>query len=270
MPNRLQAGPWLALAVLAASGAALWVYWPGKAPAPAAPGPGAAAPAVEPAAPAPPVEAAPPEPLPPVVPADPLPALADSDADATAALAALLGEDPAAHLVGEFVIQRLVATIDALPRREVTRQVYAARPVPGTLGVAEADGRRWLDAANARRYDRHVALFEAVDPRAAVAAYVRLYPLFDQAYRELGVLDRRFHDRLLEVLDHLLAAPDLAGPVELVPVEGKPRWAFADPRLEGASVGHKAMWRLGPDHAARVKARLRELRALLAAQRPAG
>lgn len=269
MPNRLQAGPWLALAVLAASGAALWYYWPSGTPAPDAPAPDAATPVVE--APAPlPAPGTPSGPLPPVPSSEPLPVLADSDAEATAALAALLGEDPASFLVGEFVIQRLVATIDALPRREVTRQVYAARPVPGSLGVAEADGRRWLDAANARRYDRHVALFEAVDPRAAVAAYVRLYPLFDQAYRELGVLDRRFHERLLEVLDHLLAAPDLAGPIALVPVAGKPRWAFADPRLEGASIGHKAMWRLGPDHAARVKARLRVLRELLAAQRPAG
>jgi hypothetical protein len=29
------------------------------------------------------------------------------------------------------------------------------------------------------------------------------------------------------------------------------------------------MWRLGPDHAARVKARLRELRGILVGQRPA-
>ena len=57
---------------------------------------------------------------------------------------------------------------------------------------------------------------------------------------------------------------------ELVPVPDKPRWAFADPRLEAASIGHKAMIRLGPDQAARVKAKLAQLRELLAAQRPAG
>jgi hypothetical protein len=115
-----------------------------------------------------------------------------------------------------------------------------------------------------------VALFEAVDSRQLVSAYVRFYPLLQQAYRDLGVADRRFNDRLVEVIDHLLAAPSPDGPLELVRVPDKPRWAFADPRLEAASIGHKAMIRLGPDQAARVKAKLRELRGLLAGQAPAG
>jgi hypothetical protein len=269
--QRLSPGPWLAGATLIASGAALWFFYPRNAPAPTA----------EPAAP-PPTLAVAPEPapevehpieqvaVPPAESLEPLPALADSDAAALAALGGLMaGTDPATYFVSEFLVQRLVTTLDNLPKASLPRNAYAARPIGGTLTVAEADGRRWLDAANYARYDTAVAVFEGADSRQLVAAYVRFYPLFQQAWTELGT-GGQFNDRLVQVIDHVLAAPEIAGPIELVPIEGKPRLAFADPRLEGASVGHKAMLRIGPDHAARVKTKLRQLRDLLAGQRPAG
>lgn len=271
MAQRFSPGPWLAGAALIASGAALWFFYPRHAPAPAA------APA-----PPPPALAVAPEPVPevehpieevavpPAESLEPLPALADSDAAALAALGGLMaGTDPSTYFVSEFLVQRLVTTLDNLPKTSLPRNAYAARPIAGTLAVAEADGRRWLDAANYARYDTAVAVFEGADSRQLVAAYVRFYPLFQQAWAELGT-GGQFNDRLVQVIDHVLAAPEIAGPIELVPVEGKPRLAFADPRLEGASVGHKAMLRIGPDHAARVKTKLRQLRDLLAGQRPAG
>jgi hypothetical protein len=274
MSQRFHYGPWLAAAFLAASGLVAWKYFPrGESPGPAttavpATGP---APVLDPAPTAPanayPIDAVP------VLPDaidGPLPALDQSDAEAMAALAAAAGgADLNPFLRLEFLLPRLVATIDALPRSTVTRNVYAARPVAGTLGVATRDGGTWLEPGNEARYAAAVALFEAVDSRQLVSAYVRFYPLLQQAYRDLGVPDRQFNDRLVEVIDHLLAAPAPAGPIALVPVPDKPRWAFADPALEGASVGHKAMIRLGPEQAARVKGKLRELRALLAGQRPA-
>lgn len=270
MANRFQYGPWLAGAVLIASGAAVWFYYPRTAPAPEP------APAPPPLATAPATGAEPEVRHPidqvPVLPsesAEPLPALADSDAAALSALGTLIGGDASAWLVSEFVVQRLVTTIDNLPRASVTRQAYAARPIAGTLAVSEADARLWLDTANYARYDAAVAVFEKTDSRALVSAYVRFYPLFQQAWREVGVGE--FNDRLVQVIDHLLAAPEVSGPVELQrPANGRPRLEFVDPRLESASVGHKALVRIGPDHAARVKAKLAELRGLLAAQRPRG
>ena len=274
MSQRFHYGPWLAAAFLGASGLVAWKYYPREAaPAPAtATAPAAAAAPVPDPAPTAPADAYPIDAVPvlPDAPDTPLPSLDQSDADAMAALSAAAG---GAELTGflrlEFLLPRLVATIDALPRSTVTQNVYAARPVAGTLGVATRDGGTWLDPGNEARYAPAVALFEAVDSRQLVSAYVRFYPLLQQAYRDLGVPDRQFNDRLVEVIDHLLAAPAPAGPLALVPVPDKPRWAFADPSLEAASVGHKAMVRLGPQQSARVKAKLRELRALLAGQRPA-
>lgn len=274
MSQRFHYGPWLAAAFLAASGVVAWKYYPRDAapgPAPATSTAPAPAPVLDPAPTAPanayPIDAVP---VLPGADAAPLPPLDQSDAEALAALSAAAGgADLGGLLRAEFLVPRLVATIDALPRKTVTQNVYAARPVAGTLVVETRDGRTWLDPGNSARYAPAVAMFEAVDSRRLVTAYVRFYPLLQQAYRDLGVPDRPFNDRLVEVIDHLLAAPAPAGPLELVRVPDKPRWAFADPALEGASVGHKAMLRLGPEQSGRVKAKLRELRALLAGQRPA-
>lgn len=268
MAKRINPGPLLAVAFLGVAGVLAWKYYPRPAPAPV--------PVAAPAAPVADEPAPPPEQYPiadvPVLPeeaTEPLPALEDSDAAAWAALAGLLEGDLAQWLVPTHLVQRLVTTIDALPRRDITRQAYAAVPVAGELATTESGGVRYLDQANFARYDAAVATFERVDPRALVSAYVRFYPLFQQAWREVGPPDTTFNDRLVAVIDHLLAAPKVEGPIALVPAEGRPRWEFAEPRLEQASIGHKALWRMGPDHATRVKAKLAQLRELLAAQRPA-
>ena len=45
-------------------------------------------------------------------------------------------------------------------------------------------------------------------------------------------------------------------------------YEYADPALESLSAGQKALVRMGPDNEAKVKAKLRELRRMIAAQRP--
>ena len=67
-----------------------------------------------------------------------------------------------------------------------------------------------------------------------------------------------------EVEAHLLATPEVQGPIELT----QPRvfYEFADPELEALSSGQKTLIRMGPENAAVVKAKLREVRKLIAAQ----
>ena len=96
--------------------------------------------------------------------------------------------------------------------------------------------------------------------------YVRLYPLFQQAYVELGYPNGYFNDRLVSVIDHLLAAPEPRSPIRLT--QPKVLYEFADPALEGLSAGHKILVRVGIDDEMRLKAKLREIRKALAA-RPA-
>ncbi|HKC44456.1 MAG TPA: DUF3014 domain-containing protein, partial [Burkholderiales bacterium] len=67
-----------------------------------------------------------------------------------------------------------------------------------------------------------------------------------------------FNDRLVEVIDHLLATPTVTGPIKLA----RPwvLYEYADPALESRSAGQKALIRMGPENAARLKAKLREIR----------
>jgi hypothetical protein len=142
-------------------------------------------------------------------------------------------------------------------------------PVKTVAGPFLADGaeeNRTIGERNAARYLPYVRLAESVDLAKLVAVYVRYYPLFQQAYTELGYPTGYFNDRLVQVIDHLLAAPDIEGPVKLV--QRKVLYEFADPEFEARSAGQKMLIRIGAANAARLKAKLREIRREVTGQLP--
>ena len=79
-----------------------------------------------------------------------------------------------------------------------------------------------------------------------MATYVQLYPLFQAAYQELGYPNGYFNDRLIQAIDDMLAAPDVAAPKLAQP---KVLYEFADPALENLSAGQKILVRMGPENA---------------------
>lgn len=199
--------------------------------------------------------------------AEPLPPIEASDALLTDSLTKLLGKKSLGEfLFSDGIVRRIVATVDNLPREKLSSKITAAKPVPGALAVERRGDETLIAAGNSARYARHVQLLESIDTKQAVALYQRLYPLFQRAYEDLGYPKGYFNDRLVEVIDHLLAAPEPREPIKLV--QPKVRYEFVDPDLESASAGQKIMLRIGADNAARVKAKLREVRAELASQSP--
>lgn len=191
----------------------------------------------------------------------PLPALDASDAAVLAALGALTGDGLTALLNPEHVIQRIVATIDSLPRPKIAAD---ALPVRGASGTFAAAGNA-IDAKNYARYDTYATIAKSMDAQKIVAWYVHYYPLFQQAYRELGTPDGYFNDRLVTVIDHLLATPDLPQPPALT--QSKVMYEYTDPSLESRSAGQKLLLRSGPDNEAAIKAKLREIRAALTSEK---
>lgn len=205
-------------------------------------------------------------PLSPAADAIVLPTLADSDGLAQETLAGLVGRTAVATLFEpRDVVRRLVIMVDNLPAAggKLPAASRLLKPVAGAFATAGDEEEPILDEVNYGRYAGLVELAERVDIQAAVAAYRRLYPLFQQAYVELGYPNRYFNDRLVEVIDHLLASTDVPGPVHLT----QPRvlFEFADPQLQGLSPGHKIMIRIGPRNAARLKVRLEALRSAIVA-----
>ena len=195
----------------------------------------------------------------------PLPALDASDASVADALFALAGGNALDGLLQRNqIIRRVVATVDALPRQSVGTNILPVKTPKGAFLVEQANGAISLSPRNAERYAPYMRVLEGTDPKALVAWYVQHYPLFQQAYRELGYPQGYFNDRLVQAIDDMLAAPVPDAPVALV--QPKVFYRYVDPDLEARSAGQKLLMRLGADDEARVKAKLRSIRALLVAQ----
>jgi hypothetical protein len=258
-----------AAVVVAAIVAALYYfYWPERRdaprPAPAEPPRAAAQPTPE-TQPEQgiqhPIEAAKPEAA--AEPAAPLPALDVSDQAAVDALASVL--DRAAideYLVATGLVRRIVVTVDNLTRKKAPQRMWPVKPTADKFLTSGAGDAVYISPDNARRYEPFLKVMESVDAGKLAALYVRFYPLFQQAYRELGYPKGYFNDRLVEVIDHLLVTPEIDGPIRLA----KPwiMYEFADPALEARSAGQKTLIRMGAANALRVKAKLREFRRQIA------
>jgi len=265
---KTQSSQWLIPVILAVGVAlALWYYWARMstpAPQPAESKPPATEEPEEPTGPAHPVEQADMEESR-ATNLVPLPSLDQSDEYFKLGVTDIFGDSIDAMLAESGMIEKLVATVDNLPRAHVAEKI---RPV-GRLATAflvdgqDGSGGFTISANNFHRYDELVNLISTADMSEVADLYRRFYPLFQDAYVSLGYPDGYFNDRLVEVIDHLLDTPEISGQIDLV----RPNvlYEFQDPALEGLSSGQKLMLRIGNEHAAKIKTALRELRALITA-----
>jgi hypothetical protein len=261
-PRGRGAFTWVLVAVMLGCIAAVIVFWLKQEPAPP--------PATRPAQPPPPVAAAPePEIRHPIAEAQggaepykdakPLPALAVSDAAMQNILADLLGAATFDKIFyPDQIVHRFVATIDNLPRKNVPARYMPVKPAQGPLITAAREGSMSIGADNAARYAPYVRIAEAIDTRKLVATYVYFYPLMQEDYRNLGYPTGYFNDRLIEAIDDMLAAPETPPTAALV--QPKVLYQYADPDFEARSAGQKIMMRMGGENAAKVKAKLQDIR----------
>lgn len=236
------------IVVVIGAGAALYYARKHNEPAPAPVAQTQAPPSVEP-----PVQ----HPIEQVEDEKPLPALAESDAQVQDSLIGALGRSVEQVLVPKDIVRHFVVTVDNLPRKKAAVQLWPVKPIGGELAVAPG-GEPTLSADNAARYATVINMVKNADVKQVASVYRHFYPLFQQAYVDLGYPDGYFNDRLVEVIDHLLATPDIAGPIKLT--QPGVFYQYADPSIEERSAGQKLMIRLGSNNAAVVKEKLRALR----------
>ncbi len=203
----------------------------------------------------------------------PLPDLADSDPHAAQTLTGLIGESAVLqYFANENMVSRAVATIDALGSKQIPGSIQVVQGPEGEF-MASADQQPEvivrndegdpipqfvLDPANYKRYQVYVEMLEALDAAQAVSLLRQHHSLFEEAYGQLGYPDGNFDDRLIEVIDELLATPEVTGPVRLVKPEAYYLYTEAD--LESLPAGQKILLRMGSENAARVKSKLSEIR----------
>jgi hypothetical protein len=247
-------------------------HWP--RPAPVAPTP-VTKPIPEPPPPAP-VDAAPQKPTVshrvPVGPQHEVPPVDQSDPYVGRALRGLLGSKAVTSFLNlDGFARRFVATVSNLSGESASPERWPVRQTPGRFEADARDDHFVIGARNAARYAPFVAFVEGVDSKKAVATYVAMYPLLQRAYGDLGDPVPYFNDRVVAVIDNLLATPEVAevrvkhlAADGAAPSAGAARlYVYEDPALERASAGQKILLRSGPDNARRLKAKLAEIRALL-------
>jgi len=261
--------------LLGAIGAGLWTLTRSPAPTPVAlrPTPPASAASVLPVSP----EAAPSAPAI-AYPIDAPAASESAPLDVNSAITDLVGRQAALSLfqLADFP-RRVAATVDNLGRAHAPASLWPVNPASGRIIVTTTNGATTLSPDNGLRYTPYLLLVENVDMRQAAATYVRMYPLIQRAYEEIGFPGRYFNDRLVEVLDQLLATPEANGPLVVhlptinSPVRPQRPWVlyeFDDPALQALTAGQKILLRIGPVNERRMKTRIAEFRRLVA--RPAG
>jgi Protein of unknown function (DUF3014) len=190
--------------------------------------------------------------------------------DVRGALMQLLGRDAVLKFLETTDFPRkAVATLDNLGREHAPVSAWPVLPAPGRFLVAGSGSSQVIATENAMRYWPFVAFVNSIDAAQAVELYRRMYPVLQQAYRDLGFGDRSLHQRVFQVIDVLLATPEPVQPPKITLTEVKgpipsaqpwTRYQYEDARLERLTAGQKMLLRMGPDNRKALKLKLEEFR----------
>lgn len=277
-PNKGAAIAIVVVVIVVLAGVAWWFSSQQQEPAPVAipepitPAPVEPAPTPEPEpepepdpqpepAPQPDVE---PEPEPEPEPEVELPSLNDSDDFLSEQLEPLLEPQEMGLVVTEELARKLVRAVMGVSENRLVNQY---RPVMSPLPNLEVEQTKAgpepefrLTEANYKRYDKHLALLDTIEPARLANLYNTVEPLLEEAYAEQG-LEGSFREVVLNSIDVFLATPEVKGPLLL----NRPAvmYKYQDPRLERLPEPQKLLLRMGPEHRAKVKGYLRELKAEL-------
>lgn len=186
-----------------------------------------------------------------------LPSLAEMDGYVRPILAVLSARpELAALLASDDLVRRFVVSVESIARGgSPARQVQAVAP-RGRFDVQRTDEGYVIAPGSYQRYDGLVRMVADLEPQDLARIYGRLKPRLEEAHAELGV-SASLDDTMASALAHLLETPTLPARARVQPGKGT-NYVYADPAIEGLSAAQRQLLRLGPERAARVKARLLE------------
>ena len=172
--------------------------------------------------------------------------------------------------------RRFVASVDGLGNKPAPNELWLLKPAPGDIKLASSVKQpptQLIKRANSQRYTRFVQWVTHTDNAKLLALYRRMYPLLQQTYVDLGHPNTYFNDRVIAVIDLMLATPDAKPPLRVQPAIADrlptrtsttgpqpPRYEFSDPALESLTTGQKLLLRVGKQNAALLKLKLKALR----------
>lgn len=195
---------------------------------------------------------------------EPLPTLESSDEAIKKIIVDIFKNDSLIALFKQTgLIHRFVVTVDTLPQKKLANKFRLLQPASGKFRIIKHTKENMtIDPKNTDRYQAYMQLIQLIDADQFVKLYTYYYPLLQEAYDALGYKERYFNDRFIEVIDHLLATPDIEDPIAVV--QPKVFYEYADPTLEGLSAGQKILLRIGAINRSIVRDKLITIRSALA------
>lgn len=195
----------------------------------------------------------------PMVPAPaPLPSLNNSDN----ALENELQEAPysaiSALVTNEYYIRKVVRAAVAASGGQLVNQHRPLVPPQGVFTATEQDSKLTISEANYARYTPYIEALENIGSDNMAALYIKYLPLLQQAYEELGLKDKNFHEVTLEALDAIASAPQDSD-AELI--RPSVMYQFKDKTLEDLPAVQKLLLRMGQENQRRLKIILESFRA---------
>ena len=163
-------------------------------------------------------------------------------------------------LVDEGLLQRFVVSVSNVANDEMANEQPLKAPEQ-TFRVYSQAGKEWIDAASYKRYTPYVQMMESMENTALLEMYKQYKPQIQEKYAEIGDPDQPFDEVVSDAIDQLLNTPEVPVPVEVY--SDSVAYKYADPQLENLSEPQKQLLRTGPDNMRRIKAKLRELKALM-------
>ena len=192
-----------------------------------------------------------------------LPPISESDEYLRIELSDLIADELFSLVTKSNLVEKIVATIDNLPRAYLAERM---RPIniESEKFIVEAQGTLdgfILSEGNYERYNSLTGTLEVIDKNVLAEIYLRFYPLFQEAYQDLGYPDVYFNDRLIDVIDHILDTPEVNDPIILHTPNNL--YEYVHPEIESLSSGQKLLIRMGKRNTNRIKQFLIEFRALI-------
>jgi hypothetical protein len=173
----------------------------------------------------------------------------------------------AAWLATDDLITQMADAIDRTSRGQSPAKIVPVLKPEDVFEINGARGQMAIDPRSYRRYEPLAAAVASINANGVAQAYRTIQPRLDEAYRSLGRSENTVDEALAVALNLLISTPEVQDPIRLIPGKGA-TYAFADPQLESLAPVQKHLIRMGPQNAALIRARLRELAAALNASAP--
>ena len=169
--------------------------------------------------------------------------------------------DYAKLLIQTDIIRSFVVFTDNFSRGELVTRFSLFKKPDEHFSVLEKDKKIHLNEQSYHRYDRYVNIINAMDIGFVTREYLRLKPLFDQAYQEIGYPENSFDAVLYNAIELAVNTPVIRQPITLV--APSVMYKFADPQLEALPDAQKLMLRMGPDNIVKLRAKLQQFQDVL-------